>query len=133
MNRFNAKYNVHKELTSQSIEFLRNRPYEGNVRELQNVVERIVLLSHRDIIGSQDIEIALNQDLTISTGDKNEIEHLEKISLKTLVSNYERDILERYWNEYQSASAIAKILNANQPTISRKLHDYGIINNSKDD
>jgi len=131
LNRFNAKYNVHKELTSQSMELLRNKPYEGNVRELQNVVERLVLLSHRDIIGTQDIEIALNQDLTIYPGDQTVLEQSEKISLKTLVSNYERDILQRYWNEYQSASAIAKILNANQPTISRKLHDYGIINNSK--
>lgn len=127
LNRFNAKYNVHKELTSQSMELLRKRTYEGNVRELQNVVERLVLLSHRDIIGPQDIEVALNQDLTIYHGDKEELKDPEKTSLKTLVSNYERDILQRYWNEYQSASAIAKALNANQPTISRKLHDYGIL------
>lgn len=133
LNRFNAKYNVHKELTSQSMELLINRPYEGNVRELQNVVERLVLLSHRDIIGTQDIEIALNQDLTIYHGDENEMENQGEISLKTLVSNYERDILERYWNEYQSASAIAKALHSNQPTISRKLYEHGILNkNNKD-
>lgn len=131
LTRFNAKYNLHKELTNQAMDYIMHKDYEGNVRDLQNVIERILLLAPRDIIGVQDIEMALNTDFSLHTEDSNGGEQENVSTLKILVANYEKELLQRYWARYGSASKIAEALQTNQPTISRKLHSYGIIPNKR--
>ncbi|MBR0597804.1 sigma-54 interaction domain-containing protein [Sinanaerobacter chloroacetimidivorans] len=125
--RFNAKYNLHKDFTFEAIEYLKNLPYEGNIRDLQNVIERVVLLSQNNTIGVQDVELALNRDYSYYGADIAVSDNNSNISLKALVSQYEKALLKKYWDEYKSASKIAEILQTNQPTISRKLHAYGLL------
>lgn len=132
LTRFNAKYNLHKEMTNQATDYLMHRDYEGNVRDLQNVIERIILLAPRDIIGIQDIEMALNTDFSLNNDDLPGETEETFSTLKSLVANYEKELLQRYWFQYGSASKIAEVLRTNQPTISRKLHSYGIISNKNE-
>ena len=127
LSRFNTKYNLHKELTFDAMEYLKNYPYPGNIRDLQNVIERIVLLTQNNTIGIQDVQFALNSDYSCYSGDIPSNADAPGISLKDLVSKYEKELLAHYWEEYQSASKIADLLQTNQPTISRKLHQYRII------
>ena len=126
--KFNAKYNLQKDFTFETIEYLKNLPYPGNIRDLQNMIERIVLLSHHRTIGPQDVEFTLNPDYDHYAEEVPVLDKVPNISLKALVLRYERNLLEKYWEEYRSASKIAEILNTNQPTISRKLHAYGLLN-----
>ncbi len=125
--RFNTKYNLQKDLTFEAIEYLNNLPYEGNIRDLQNVIERIVLLSHNNTIGVQDVEFALNPDFSHYDADIPVSDNSACLSLKDMVLQYEKDVLQKYWVEYRSVSKLAEVLHANQPTISRKLHAFGIL------
>jgi len=43
-----------KEFTPQAIAFLEELPWEGNVREMQNFVERLIVLSKRHVIDVKD-------------------------------------------------------------------------------
>lgn len=125
--KFNAKYNLQKDFTFEAMEYLKNLSYPGNIRDLQNVIERIVLLSQKNTIGIQDAESALSPDYSYYEGDIPVLGSINNASLKTLVSRFEKELLEKYWEEYKSASKIAEVLQTNQPTISRKLHAYGLI------
>jgi len=122
----NEKYDLHKELTFEAVEHLKNLPYQGNVRNLQNVIEQIVLLSQKDVIDAHDVETALNMDYGYCEQDRHHSDDASDTSLKSLVARYEKELLEKYYAEYKSASKIAEILHTTQPTISRKLHAYGI-------
>lgn len=125
--KFNTKYNLQKDFTFEAMEYLKNLSYPGNIRDLQNVIERIVLLSQKSTIGIQDAESALSPDYSYYEGDIPVLGSINNASLKTLVSRFEKELLEKYWEEYKSASKIAEVLQTNQPTISRKLHAYGLI------
>lgn len=125
--RFNVKYGLQKDFTFEAMEYLKSLPYPGNIRDLQNVIERVVLLSQNTAIGLLDVKLALDSDYSHYSGEIPALGNISGLSLGDLVSRYEKDLLEKYWNEYKSASKIAEVLNTSQPTISRKLHNYGLL------
>ena len=127
VTRFNEKHHLQKDLTFEALEYLNKLPYQGNIRDLQNVIERIILLSPNKTIGIKDVEMTLNPDYSYYENDLPVSDSASGISLKSLVSRYEKELLQKYWNEYKSASKIAEVLNTNQPTISRKLYAHGIL------
>lgn len=127
LTKFNVKYGLQKDFTYESIQYLTNLSYPGNIRDLQNVIERIVLLSQKNAIGVHDAELALNPDYSLYEGELPVSAGMSGVSLKALVSQFEKELLQKYWEEYKSASKIAEALQANQPTISRKLRLYGLI------
>jgi DNA-binding NtrC family response regulator len=48
-----------RRLSAEALELLRQQPWRGNVRELRNVVERVLILSESDPLGPQDVRVAL--------------------------------------------------------------------------
>jgi DNA-binding NtrC family response regulator len=48
-----------RRLSPEAVELLRQQPWKGNVRELRNVVERLLILSDADPIGAADVRAAL--------------------------------------------------------------------------
>jgi two-component system, NtrC family, nitrogen regulation response regulator NtrX len=46
-------------LSPDAVALLRQQPWKGNVRELRNVVERVLILSDADPIGADDVRQAL--------------------------------------------------------------------------
>lgn len=122
----NQKYDMKKEITSEAVNYLKGLTYEGNVRELQNIIERITLLSQNTIIGLKDVLAIMHAEEDAPFHNGGEDDKGSPDTLKSIVGAFEKELLQSYWNEYQSATKIAETLHTNQPTISRKLHAYGI-------
>ena len=53
-----------RRLSPDAVELLRQQPWKGNVRELRNVVERLLILSDADPIGAADARAALTSGAT---------------------------------------------------------------------
>ncbi len=62
LNKFNLKYNRHVKLSKDAIQALFNYSWRGNVREIKNIIERLVILTVNNIIESEDLKMALNLD-----------------------------------------------------------------------
>lgn len=77
LRMFNIKYDVDKKISAEALRYLCEYNYQGHVRELKNVVERLVVQSDTDTINVYDIYNAIdldnnflideNEDITICT------------------------------------------------------------------
>jgi two-component system response regulator PilR (NtrC family) len=65
LDHFLSRYSKNpKKLSPEALQVLMNYPWKGNVRELENIVERVVLLCDRDVITLEDLpgEIVQSRD-----------------------------------------------------------------------
>jgi transcriptional regulator with PAS, ATPase and Fis domain len=98
--------------------------FPGNVRELANLIERLVVLAENDRIELKDLpdSIANYMSKTIAHPLLS-----EGIPLKEALEKYERLIIERAIRKYGSQDEVARILKVDQGTISRKVKKYSLV------
>lgn len=118
--RYNRKLGENKSISSDAIEILLKYPWPGNIRELQNIVERLIITSSADVITAEDIFIFIKQAAEENTSP------VADTSLSSALDKAEREILEQALRRYGTTRAIAKVLKISQPTVVRKLHKYGL-------
>ncbi|HDT0414678.1 sigma-54-dependent Fis family transcriptional regulator [Klebsiella michiganensis] len=56
LNRFNQANQRNVNLKSDAISLLQNHDWPGNIRELSNIIERMVLLSDKPVLNANDVE-----------------------------------------------------------------------------
>jgi TyrR family helix-turn-helix protein len=126
LNRYNKKYGQEKQLTYDVVKELEDYSWPGNVRQLKNVIENLVITS--------DIDYLQVSHLPWKEGwRKNEVQNLidtlaqnQSLSLNDAVEALEKEMLSRAMRDYGSSRKIAEKLKVNQSTIIRKLHKYGL-------
>jgi two-component system, NtrC family, response regulator AtoC len=94
---------------------LRGYSYPGNVRELQNIIERAVALAERDTVTLADLPPDLQDFLPANNGHWNTLEEQEK--------DYIQKVLE-HTNHQVGESA--RILDLPRTTLWRKMKKYGL-------
>lgn len=123
-NYYNIQYNTTKKLSRNVIEALISQDWSGNIRELKNTIERLILITLSDVI---DLE---NLNYIESIGKKadyvyfanQEIKDFKTTgTLKEIIAEYELDILKKSVEKYGSIRKAAKVLDVTPSTISRKL------------
>lgn len=60
IDKINKKYNIKRVLSTTALENLKNYSWQGNVRELRNIIERLSILSDSDYITGDDVKAILN-------------------------------------------------------------------------
>lgn len=126
LKRYNKKYGQEKVLTYDIVKAMERYTWPGNVRQLKNIVENMVIVSNNDYLQPED--------LPWNSQDKN---NLPKQTIKSLASNgeiglneaveeLERQILERARKSYGTTRKIAEKLKVNQSTIVRKMQKYNL-------
>ena len=53
--RFSEEHNVRRRFDARALEALQNYRWRGNIRELRNTVERLVIMTDREVIGAADL------------------------------------------------------------------------------
>jgi two-component system nitrogen regulation response regulator NtrX len=113
-----------KTFSSQAIEYLMHREYKGNIRELRNIIERIMLLNESSIISVKNLkEIDNNMDFknqyqNIFDNTKNFQE-----AKKDLIKKYIEIQLSKHNNSIKdTANSLGMLAN----NLSRKIHELGI-------
>ena len=119
---FIEKYSLafHKQVTGiepQALDILCNYSYPGNVRELENIVERAVALTDGREIGPQDLPKDL-QNLEFDT--------LEGGGMPTLAEMERRYIAKVLADTNRNKGVTAQILDIPRTTLWRKLKAYGL-------
>jgi transcriptional regulator with GAF, ATPase, and Fis domain len=96
---FLKKYSDGKniELTSSAMEYLSQKEWKGNVRELENLLQRIIIIADKDIISEEDIRAVDTQDRTLVTKDNVAVmkEHISMIVKNSCTVSTEMERIER--------------------------------------
>ena len=93
-------------------------PWPGNIRELQNIIERLTITSNGRMITEDNLPLFLKQEAKTNANVN------VNLSLAEAMEKAEKSILEKALADYGSTRAMAKALQVSQPTIVRKLHKY---------
>jgi PAS domain S-box-containing protein len=117
LEKFNKTYSKKKSFSPEAIEFLCEYDFPGNVRELSNFIERLMVMVEKDEIGLNHLPLSIKKlNKTIHTQFL-----YESDSLKEALEKYEGFIIKKAIKKYKSQREAAKMLKVDQATISRKL------------
>ena len=103
-------------LTPEAEELLKGQYWSGNIRELQNCIEKAVILSDGDILGINDLELQQNkaaESVAVSAVDT--LEETEEKAIRAAMARFGGNL-----------SMVAKSLNISRPTLYAKLKKYNI-------
>ncbi len=118
LDYFNQKYKADKGLSPKVINLFMNYDWPGNIRELTNTLERLVVLVIDDIIKPEDLPSQF------ILGNKKEIDHLYILS--GAVSNLEKTMIAKALRDQKTTRKAAKLLGISQSALMKKIKKYGI-------
>lgn len=119
VEKFNNDYGLGKSIHQKAVDYLLEYSWPGNVRQLANVIERILVTTESTIIHPEDLPLYLKNrsqpdDVSSST------------SLKEALNEYEKHVLLDAKTKSKSTYDMAKLLELDVSTIRRKLKKHKI-------
>ncbi|MFI5303262.1 MAG: sigma-54-dependent transcriptional regulator [Nitrospiria bacterium] len=123
--KYNLEFNTNHRLSSEVVAVFRKYPWPGNIRELENVIERGVVLSEEDVISLSDIPPEMFEGEAVSRvvqqpeGSLKLPEQIDTLELEILRKTLE----ENHWNQTKTA----QILGLKRSSLQYKMKKYGLI------
>jgi len=119
---YSAQHNRNKlGITDEAMEHLERYSWPGNIRELENVIERAALLSKNKFIGPEDLPNSIKQE------QNQQQKTYKPMSLKGALAGPEKNIIRQaleanHWNR----QATARALGINRTTLFKKMKHYDL-------
>ncbi len=127
VNRYTRKHGERRLLLPLTERYLEQHPWNGNLRELANVVERACILSGREILGPKEFGAFDEQSQGLNEQSPS---RKEQAPLKDAIERYERTLLVETLelHEWRIAES-AKSLGISRKNLWEKMRRYGIEEN----
>lgn len=119
LDKCNKKYETNKKLDKYIIDVFYNYSWPGNVRQLKNTIERMVLLNEENQLTVRDIP-----ENIMKMKDENIINRFEDTTLREAVSALEYDMIVKAYDKYENVRDAAKSLGIDASTLVRKRQKY---------
>lgn len=117
------------QVSEEAYEVLARYDWPGNIRELENVIERATILSKEHIVGPTDLPdyLVAAQASAESSG-----QDADKLGLKEALMNPEKELIMKAlsavdWNRNEAS----RTLGINRTTLYKKMVKYGLLNGTK--
>jgi two-component system, NtrC family, nitrogen regulation response regulator NtrX len=120
-SRFSKDYGkTPKEFSDDAIEALKNNQWFGNVRELKNTIERIVIMTQKETIGREDLpEMGINEEKPASS--------FRFPSFKAATDAYHREFILHKLAEFDgNVSKAAEEMGVDRSHLYRRMKNLGI-------
>lgn len=121
LNKYNEKYHFSTYLSLEAENALIQYDWPGNVRQLENIIERLVVTTENKEISVTD----LHDSITKKIADDQYFVHVRDIcSLKQAQEEMEEQLIRKAYDMLKSSYKIADVLGINQSTAIRKIQKY---------
>ncbi|UZJ80194.1 sigma-54 interaction domain-containing protein [Fictibacillus sp. KU28468] len=118
---FQEKYKREKRLDEAVLHHFLQYDWKGNVRELINLIERLVVISPATLITTEHLPDYIKASHSIPAPPSN----LSK-PLKEVIEDVEKQMLQRARRDYKTTVQMAEALGISQPSVVRKMQKYDI-------
>ena len=121
LRQFNKKCGTEKSVSPEVVDCLRRYSFPGNIRELANLIEQLVVLTPTDHINLEDLPIAVREKdwngclLPATESD-----------LTKVLREVEKQMIVRALKSCGSQRQAARLLNIDHSTLSRKIKRHRI-------
>jgi DNA-binding NtrC family response regulator len=113
LQQLSHKYgNTNLVFDTQNTAALLQHPWLGNIREMENKLERAVILADSDVVSVADLELGIAETITF---DETPLSELEKISIEKSLAKNEGNI-----------SKTASALGLSRAALYRRMEKYGV-------
>jgi len=122
MQEFSQKHQKQiPHLLTSTLNMFKGYDWPGNIRELRNIVERIILFNDKSTLGPQDIsDVFPENHEQVSRKESVGLLHQDKAALE------KERIIETLDKTYGNKSAAAKILGISRVSLYKKMKEYEI-------
>jgi transcriptional regulator with PAS, ATPase and Fis domain len=118
----NRKYRKEVSLTPGALKVLYGYSWPGNIRELENFIERMVVITRKERIDIRDVSRMLG--IERSSDDSDSL--YDGIDLKDAVHNLEKEMIAAAIRKYGSTRKASEHLGIDQSTIVKKCKKIGL-------
>ncbi|HDR6270943.1 sigma-54 interaction domain-containing protein [Bacillus thuringiensis] len=113
LQHFNKKYGRDVKLAPSTLQMFVGYPWEGNNREIENVIERIVITVD-DVVTVEDLPLSMQEAAVEQSGQ----------SLYKMLEEVERNIILKAYKTYGSSYKVADFLQISQSAATRKIKKF---------
>ncbi|MED1568410.1 sigma-54 interaction domain-containing protein [Bacillus paramycoides] len=113
LHHFNKKYGRDVKLAPSTLQMFVGYPWEGNNREIENVIERIVITAD-DVVTIEDLPISMQESTVEQSGQ----------SLYKMLEEVERNIILKTYKTHGSSYKVAEFLKISQSAATRKIKKF---------
>ena len=126
IEKLNKKLNKNvKKITKKAMQALIYYDWPGNIRELENIIERCITLSDNDYIDYKDLPHYIRNESAVLSDD--DIIYLGENSELLTMEEYERKIIKAALQRYKSFNKAGKVLGLTHKTIAAKARKFGLV------
>ena len=129
LQKYGSKFGEKKSISPWAMDYLKEQPWEGNIRELENVIQRMIIsaagreITLADVIAEIKGENARDELPELLGGEYGEE---PEIDLEAAVNDYEKGLIRYALDKYGSTRKAARAVGISQTQLVRKKKKYGI-------
>ena len=114
----NKRHGLEKVFSPEAVQLMLDYPWFGNVREMANVIERLVVTANQEVISAQEVDVVLyeKEQSSLKTVTVNGV-----VPLKEAVDDLEQQLVTLAMKLHGTTVKAAEALGVNQSTVVRKL------------
>jgi PAS domain S-box-containing protein len=124
LKALNRKYQAAKRIRPEAVDLLHRYAFPGNIRELQNAVERAFILAEGDWLDPEHLPPELQ--VAAPRPAQHEVACEGGAGLEEMLARAEKQLLEECKRRCKTTHEMARDLKVNQSTVVRKMRKHGI-------
>lgn len=118
IDKFNKEYGLDKSISRHAYNALVAYEWPGNIRELENTIEKIMLTSEDRTIDREQLPEFMYNIAGFSICED------KRVRLKEALEEMEGYLIKRSYEEFRTTIGVAEALGISQPTAVRKINKY---------
>lgn len=129
LKKYSDKFEIQRKIDEDAVEYLKQCEWPGNIRELENMVQRLMISAKGEQITLLDVMRELHAEVFETTGlDFSLVESADGkvMDLEKMVNNFEKNIIKHACEKYGSTRKVARAIGISQTQLVRKKKKYEI-------